>query len=66
VLRFIKRLLGLKAEAPPQEYKEAPLADGRVLLVINGNYIVCDKASRDKVLEAELKKLPGNKTLDFR
>ena len=62
--RFIKRLLGLK-EAPPQHVEE-PLSDGRILLVVNGQYIVCDKVSRDKILEVALKKLPGNKTVYFR
>jgi len=66
VRRFINWLLGRKAEALPPQHIEEPLSDGTVLLVVNGQYIVCDKASKDKILEAELKKLPGNKTIDFR
>lgn len=64
--RFINWLQGRRAEALPPRIAESTLPDGQVLLVVNGKEITCRKENRDAVLADELRKLPGNKTIDVK
>ena len=64
LMNWFRGLLRKEEPAPEPTAHEILMSGGQVMLNVNGKRIICSLENRDEVLKAELKKLPGNKTLD--